>query len=410
MKLINNLTALSIIFLISITGCSNKQTVSSETPAKAKFDISTAVPATVMSEQKTYYEDGKLKDIISLNDGVEVRRKTFKYYPEGYMFIEQEFVGEQADGIFKKYYENGELFVQSNYKNNMLNGEAKYYRSNGTLESHVLYINDLMHGESYSFDEKGRRSKHYFYAKGELIKQIDFLYGESEVPIGEILFDIESNKKIGTLFYPSGKVSLISEYSFDGVKNGVEILYDVDGLLVEKYTYKSGVLNGPYFSYYPSGSIKSKLMYVDALKQGKAETFTENGSLKSVAVFNKNLVEKIDSYYVTGQINSEAFYRNEEIYKYLEYTKLGSVLSDYTYTGEKSSGVSRQFFDSGELSWEMTYKDDLITKAYQYYKGGNLACEVDFKNGKAIKGTKYTVDGEASPMTNAHFHNNGFEY
>ena len=68
------------------------------------------------------------------------------------------------------------------------------------------------------------------------------------------------------------------------------------------------------------------------------------------------------------------------------------------------------YFDDGNLSWEEWYKDGETTLLKQYYNGGNLAKEINFEGGKAIKGFQYTYEGEKSNLTNAHFSNLGLKY
>ncbi len=55
-------------------------------------------------------------------------------------------------------------------------------------------------------------------------------------------------------------------------------------------------------------------------------------------------------------------------------------------------------------------QDGLNIRSTQYYKGGNIASLIEFKDGYAIKGTKYTFEGKQTQMTNAHFHNYGYKY
>ncbi len=55
---------------------------------------------------------------------------------------------------------------------------------------------------------------------------------------------------------------------------------------------------------------------------------------------------------------------------------------------------------------ETSYRDNIINGiAKEYYKTGKIKIEVTFKNGKAIKGYKYTVYGQKSKITNAHINN-----
>ena len=54
----------------------------------------------------------------------------------------------------------------------------------------------------------------------------------------------------------------------------------------------------------------------------------------------------------------------------------------------------------------MNFKNgELEGNSIKYYINGNLQYEIDFKNGEAISGYMYNIDGKKTKMTNAHLHN-----
>jgi antitoxin component YwqK of YwqJK toxin-antitoxin module len=115
-------------------------------------------------------------------------------------------------------------------------------------------------------------------------------------------------------------------------------------------------------------------------------------------------------YYQNGNLNWLVTYKDGKLFTDKSFTESGQVLAELTYKDEKKSGIERRYFDGGNLSWENWFKDGKRTLSKQYYQGGNLAKEIHFSNGKAVKGYQYTYEGEKSDLTNAHFHNLGFDY
>jgi antitoxin component YwqK of YwqJK toxin-antitoxin module len=58
-------------------------------------------------------------------------------------------------------------------------------------------------------------------------------------------------------------------------------------------------------------------------------------------------------------------------------------------TGKRIDGVVNEFYETGELASERTYKFGIITDMKTYKLSGALASQVIFKNGKATCGKMY---------------------
>ena len=152
-------------------------------------------------------------------------------------------------------------------------------------------------------------------------------------------------------------------------------------------TIKNGLWEGEYTIYFNNGGVASHYNYVA-----------------------DNIIGDAEGFYETGELKFKSYYKNGDLFKLKEYTKNGLLADDLIYNNKKKSGLSKSFFESGELSWEVEYKGGVEISAKQYYKGGNIACEIKFKKGKAVSGTNYTFEGKETKMTNAHFHNLGYNY
>jgi len=89
------------------------------------------------------YEDGKLHGTLR------------KYYNNGQVSEEVEWIGGQKQGPWKQYYPSGAPRLSAFYADDVLNGSYKVYFSNGTLEISGEMLNGRSHGTWSYFDEKG---------------------------------------------------------------------------------------------------------------------------------------------------------------------------------------------------------------------------------------------------------------
>jgi|GEM_PF-3940078 len=104
-------------------------------------------------EHKTYYEDGKVKQVwTTLNDINEGYERT--YYPSGKLEAENYFVSGLLQGVCKWYYESGALQAEWNYVSGKLEGTSKWYYENGKLEGVAVYSNNVVISQS-DYDENG---------------------------------------------------------------------------------------------------------------------------------------------------------------------------------------------------------------------------------------------------------------
>ncbi len=89
------------------------------------------------------YEDGKLHGIVR------------KYYSNGQVSEEVEWIRGQKQGSWKQYYPSGAPRLSAHYADDLLNGSYKVYFSNGKLEISGELLNGRSHGTWSYFDDKG---------------------------------------------------------------------------------------------------------------------------------------------------------------------------------------------------------------------------------------------------------------
>jgi len=89
------------------------------------------------------YKDGQLHGIVR------------KYYSNGRVSEEVEWIEDQKQGSWKQYYPSGAPRLSAFYADDVLNGSYKVYFSNGKLEISGELLNGRSHGTWIYFDEKG---------------------------------------------------------------------------------------------------------------------------------------------------------------------------------------------------------------------------------------------------------------
>lgn len=72
----------------------------------------------------------------------------------------------------------------------------------------------------------------------------------------------------------------------NGVKNGIETLFDGYGRVLKKTPYKNGRKNGIVAVYYPNGDPMAEITYVNNIRHGRAVKYNKDGSINEQVVFN----------------------------------------------------------------------------------------------------------------------------
>ncbi len=108
--------------------------------------------------------------------------------------------------------------------------------------------------------------------------------------------------------------------------------------------------------------------------------------LLTVTLFSQSVIKKI--YYDTGELHYEATFKDNSL-----------------------NGITKVYYKTGELKSEIMYKNDKPNGTTKdYYKIGELMSEIIYKNGKAVSGFMYESNGRKTKLTHVHFHKMGLKY
>lgn len=110
------------------------------------------------------------------------------------------------------------------------------------------------------------------------------------------------------------------------------------------------------------------------------------------------------SLFFTSVLFSNTLYKSEDL-------KIKNGITFYVASGKKVHGVLKEFYETGELASERTYKMGLLVDMKTYKILGALASSVNFKNGKAVGGKIYYENIKKDRMMiNADFTRYRLEY
>lgn len=260
------------------------------------------------------------------------------------------YISNIIDSIFNKRKEgicitmNGSILNANMYVNDLHNGSSKIYKYNDLVEEST-YINHLKHGIS---------TKYFTGADGNIKHISHYNYGYKHGVEQYILL-------------PGGNV--LEQRNFvNGLIDGVEIYYTIDGKLKELSNYRIGCLHGRRL-YYENGILTDE-SYYDMGISGTSTKYYPNGSIKSKNVRERK--EIFQKYSEQGVLLHEAYYNNHSEKHGIErkFNKLGHLISSCEYCGNRQYGERCEYFSNGQLRSRTTIYDYNIHEYERYYKNG----------------------------------------
>jgi len=99
----------------------------------------------------------------------------------------------------------------------------------------------------------------------------------------------------------SGQNGLLKKYGYDGkitstvtikngVKDGIETLYDAQGRVLRKTPYVRGKKHGTVKVFYPNGDILATIQYVNGVRNGYAYKYRPDGSVLQKVLFKRGRI------------------------------------------------------------------------------------------------------------------------
>ena len=180
------------------------------------------------------------------------------YLENGKIENEYNFVNGALNGPSKSYFENGSIKEDGSYLDGKLNGNYKRYFENGTIEKDLFYKDGILDGSQKEYFKNGNLKENVTYTNGQASHFI--------------------------FYYENGSIWREVDYKFNK-KNGVEIIYNPEGLKLSEQYHKNGKAHGDLITYYENGKIHMKAKVdttslADKNLIGDFYEYNEDGSLK----------------------------------------------------------------------------------------------------------------------------------
>ncbi|HOY11594.1 MAG TPA: toxin-antitoxin system YwqK family antitoxin [Saprospiraceae bacterium] len=159
--------------------------------------------------EKTYYDDGKLKEKYQINKDKEKDGAYLRYHANGTLAEETNYQNGLQEGLRKIFTESGDLEFTSTYADGKLNGPRKVYFPTGKLRVDSNYKDDQLIGTFYKY-----------YENGNLQEEVTFVEGAENGPFVE--------------YYDNGVVKWKGNYLNGDNEFGLLEHFDVTGKLIKK--------------------------------------------------------------------------------------------------------------------------------------------------------------------------------
>jgi len=298
------------------------------------------------------------------------------YHDNGKKSSEGSFRDGKPDGYWKTYNEEEILISEGNRKNFLLDSTWKFYDNSGVLKMEINYLEGRKNGSRITYREE------------EIIEET---------------FVNELKQGMTYYYYPDGSVKKTVFYE-NGLENGLTRVYDTAGIIIEMVTYKKGfIVDRERINRYDS----------QGLKHGKWKTFYEDGSIYSEGNYKHGMKHGyFKEYDIEGSLLSAAKYINDEkqvnvaelkkLDVQREYYPSGKVKIQATYKDDKPEGIWREYSEEGEIEKSYIFKngvvigEGIVTEMgvkdgfwKEYYVNGQLKAEGDYKNDRRVGEWKY---------------------
>ncbi len=133
---------------------------------------------------KSYYDNGKLKAEVRINDSNKRHGLSTSYYESGIVKTEITYNNGKKEKAIQ-YYESGKPYVEFNYKNGLKHGKRIKYWESGNIQSVLEYSEDR---PGIGLEEYNKRGKKITKYPNLILKQIDNLSTSGQYII-EAYFD-----------------------------------------------------------------------------------------------------------------------------------------------------------------------------------------------------------------------------
>jgi len=229
------------------------------------------------------------------------------------------------------------------------------------------------------------------------------IYQDTTVQYRE--FHPESQKDINETVGLSTRTQKVNQTDVNGLKQGFWTKKYKNGVVAYEVTFKDNKPVGDYKRYHENGKLNAFLVYDNEGKWADAKMYDDNGELIAEGKYNGKLKEGLWVYSNKGKKIAEESYKNgkkEGTSK--SFFESGSISEEKHWKNDVENGVWRQYYPNGKKRLETSIDKGIRNSVYYlYYQNGALEIRGQYKNdrmegkwiyydkkGKVIKEIKYT--------------------
>jgi antitoxin component YwqK of YwqJK toxin-antitoxin module len=195
-------------------------------------------------------------------------------------------------GTWEKKYENGQVRYTGQFKDDKPVGTFFYYYEDGSKSSEVTYVPESDVSHATFFHKNGA-----VMSKGDYYKQQK--NGEWKFYDGKTVLSLVEHYKNGVVdgmqivYFLNGKPSAQTPF-VNGIKNGPFKEFFADGKVKIEGTFLDGNFEGEYKQYFSDGSIYMSGQYKAAVKDGEWRYHAEDGKIMAQELWDVGkLVKKV---------------------------------------------------------------------------------------------------------------------
>ena len=306
--------------------------------------------------------------------------KGTKYYSNGNILYEGDFINGKFEGNGKYICEDGDYYI-GEWKNGLSHGKGTYYYSNGKIsyegdwinnkpegngkyifEDDEYYIgqwkNGLKHGKGTMYDSDGKIIYEGDWINDKPEGNGKYICEDGEYYIGQWKNGLRHGK--GIEYYSNGTIMYDGDWINDKYYGNGKYIYDNGDYYIGQW--KNGLSHGKGIEYYSNGKKKYEGDYINDGYEGNGKYIGENGECYIGQWKNGLKHGKGTIYYSNGKIKYEGDYIND-----------------------KYEGNGKYIYDNDEY-YIGEFKNNLRHgKGIMYHSNGKIIYEGDWVNGKIFR-------------------------
>lgn len=144
----------------------------------------------------------------------------------------------------------------------------------------------------------------------------------------------------------------------NGEKNGIEVIFDNRGQVIEQKWFKNDALDGRNLKY-KNGRVVSDVTYEKGLEEGRKTVYYDNGKVQE------------ESNWIKGVKNGVSKWFDDK----------GVLIAEYNYKFGNMDGIQKGFYASGEPRTEDSYVNGVRTGTYkEFYTNGTVKVIGNYTN------------------------------